>query len=219
MKKFVVLASLAAVIVATPAFAVQKIKDVPPAKPDDGPRACLLSDVKPTAVACSGFFEKNLLSNNKGDITAQQEALSAIGFKWDGDFKAVSKIDSLNGSTIVDFSTGSNPVKTLYGDTWIGVHFGGGAGLGGNATGFWKIDAGLEGLNSILLTITKGSSGAVLYGTQSAPTGGGGGGGGGFGGGIGPDVGVIPEPASWMMLIAGFGLVGAAKRRRVAAIA
>jgi hypothetical protein len=29
-------------------------------------------------------------------------------------------------------------------------------------------------------------------------------------------IGAVPEPASWAMLIAGFGLVGAAQRRRVA---
>jgi hypothetical protein len=29
-----------------------------------------------------------------------------------------------------------------------------------------------------------------------------------------PDSGTVPEPASWAMLIAGFGLVGAAGRRR-----
>ena len=32
-------------------------------------------------------------------------------------------------------------------------------------------------------------------------------------------VGFVPEPASWMMLIAGFGLVGAAMRRRKGAVA
>jgi hypothetical protein len=33
------------------------------------------------------------------------------------------------------------------------------------------------------------------------------------GGGVGPQVG-LPEPATWMMLIAGFGLVGLVARRR-----
>ena len=42
------------------------------------------------------------------------------------------------------------------------------------------------------------------------------GGGGGPGDGVNPGV---PEPSSWAMLIAGFGLVGAASRRRRAAIA
>ena len=32
-------------------------------------------------------------------------------------------------------------------------------------------------------------------------------------------IGAVPEPQSWMMLIAGFGLVGAAARRRTAALA
>lgn len=36
---------------------------------------------------------------------------------------------------------------------------------------------------------------------------------------VGGDGGVIPEPASWLMMIAGFGLVGAALRRRRLAIA
>lgn len=33
---------------------------------------------------------------------------------------------------------------------------------------------------------------------------------------VGPPTGGVPEPASWVMLIAGFGLVGAIQRRRVA---
>jgi hypothetical protein len=34
-----------------------------------------------------------------------------------------------------------------------------------------------------------------------------------------PGGGAVPEPASWAMLIAGFGLVGAAQRRRKAVAA
>jgi hypothetical protein len=44
--------------------------------------------------------------------------------------------------------------------------------------------------------------------------------GGGLGCGeiVGPAAGVIPEPGTWAMLIAGFGLVGAAARRRSRAL-
>ena len=35
----------------------------------------------------------------------------------------------------------------------------------------------------------------------------------------GSDVGAVPEPATWAMMIGGFGLVGAAMRRRAAATA
>ena len=171
------------------------------------PRACLLSDISPTALACAGFIAGNLLSGNAGDVAAQQAALATIGFAWDGNWNAATKINSLGGLTTVDFSTAdSNPIARMYGDTWIGVHFGGGAGLGGNATGFWKFDAGVAGLQSLLLNITRGSSGAVLYKTAPEPR-------------IDPPPPVVPEPASWAMMIAGFGLVGAAMRRRKAAIA
>jgi len=55
-------------------------------------------------------------------------------------------------------------------------------------------------------------------GSGNVSLGGGGGGGGGTGGG-GGGAGAVPEPASWAMLIAGFGLTGAAMRRRRVAVA
>ena len=171
------------------------------------PRACLLSDISPAAMACSGFYAGNLLAGNPGAVDAQQDALATIGLAWDGDWNAVTKIGSLGGATTVDFSTAdSNPIAKMYGTTWVAVHFGNSANLGGQATGFWKFDAGLAGLQTFLLNISRGSSGAVLYktGLASPPP---------------PVDGVVPEPASWAMMIAGFGLVGAAMRRRKAAIA
>lgn len=207
MKNLMILTSVALALGSATA-GVAKV-DKPDKPPVSGPRACLLTDVSPKALACTGFFDGNLLNNKQ--VAAQTSALKTLGFAWDGDFNAVSKIDSLDGATLVDFGDlKTNSVDTLYGDTWVGVHFGNGAGLGGQVTGFWKIDAGLEGLSSFLLNITKGSSGAVLYSTQSAPKG---------GGGIKPDVGNVPEPANWAMMIAGFGLVGATMRRRRTAIA
>ena len=181
--------------------------------PAAAPRACGLGDVSSSALACSGFFAGNLLSNNSGDVAAQRSALAGIGLAWDSNFNNVTKIGSLGGLTTVDFSTAEqNPLERLYGDTWVGLHFGNGAGLGGNVTGFYKINAGVAGISSFLLNITRGSSGAVVYRTGSAPNGGAMDNGGGM-------AGAVPEPASWAMMIAGFGLVGAVMRRRQSALA
>jgi hypothetical protein len=78
----------------------------------------------------------------------------------------------------------------------IGIHFGNGAfGTqgGGGGTAFYLFDAGTDGLGSIDINLTS-SSGFVLYDT-------------GMGG-------VIPEPATWTMLITGFAFVGASLRSR-----
>jgi len=168
--------------------------------------ACSLANITPTALACSGFYAGNLLSAQ--GVGAQQAGLAAIGFTWNGNFSSVTKINSLGGLTNVDFSTANqNPLSgRLYGISYVGLHFGNGAGLGGQVTGFFKFDAGSAGLQSFNLNILNGSSGAVLYATNVSPGGGGGGGGGGLG--------AVPEPASWAMLITGFGIVGIASRRR-----
>lgn len=151
---------------------------------------CATSDISIGALACSGFYEKNVLNNNSQSIATQKAALAALGFDWDGNFASVEKIDNLNGSSTVDFST------LLSGVTYIGLHFGNGNGGPGNATAFYKLDAGIEGLDTIKL-FYKASSNAVLYYTSQPPV-------------------AVPEPATWAMMIAGFGLVGAAMRRRKA---
>lgn len=189
MNKAILLA-LASVSMATPALAA--------------PRACLLTDISPAASACTGFFAGNLLSGSARDRAAQTSGLSNLGFAWNGNFSQVTKINSLGGKTNVNFATADqNPLTTLYGNTWVGLHFGRGAGLGGDVTGFWRFNAGSTGLTSFLLNISKGSSGAVLYSTQMAPT-----------PSPTPPFSVVPEPGTWAMLIAGFGLVGATARRR-----
>lgn len=42
-------------------------------------------------------------------------------------------------------------------------------GLGGQATGFFRFDAGKIGLSSMMLNIPQGSSGAMLYETGIVP--------------------------------------------------
>lgn len=103
----------------------------------------------------------------------------------------MEKIDGLSGSHTVDFTT------LLVGVSYVAMHFGNDQGGPGNATAFYKIDAG-SGIDKINL-VYNASSNAVLYST--------GGGGGG-----------VPEPATWAMMITGFGLIGVAMRRRSSAL-
>jgi hypothetical protein len=59
-----------------------------------------------------------------------------------------------------------------------------------------------------------GGGGGGIGGGGGGTGGGGTGGGGGGGGGAGGGGAVVPEPATWLLMIAGFGMVGAARRRR-----
>lgn len=135
---------------------------------------------------CSGVYNKNVLSNNSTSVDTQIAALTALGVDTtDFDFNDYFKIASLSGGNVT-----SPPAPVMSGITVFGVHFGGGSVLG-NKTAFYKFDAG-TGTTEIPFA-TKGSSGFVLYQT---------------GGGD-----VVPEPATWALMIGGFGLVGFAARR------
>lgn len=151
---------------------------------------CQTTDISPTALACNGFYEGNLLNN--ANVTEQQDALDAIGFDWDGEWSVVdlTKVNVTNGDDVV-FDT------MVTGITYIGIHWGAGQpspvpGQPGGVTGFYKLDAG-TGLAGNLINLNFGAgSSAVLYTTG----------------------GVVPEPAAWALMITGFGMVGAAMRRR-----
>lgn len=116
----------------------------------------------------------------------------ALGYTVQLDPSANSLIEKfdLSGATI-DFDT------EISGPTVIGLHFGGGN-TGFNGTAFWLLDIPV-GTDSITWSseVQKGISNAGLYGTG----------------------GVVPEPATWAMMIAGFGLTGAAIRRRKTRVA
>ena len=166
-----------------------------------GPVACSVNDISLAALACSGFYAGNLLDN--ADVAEQITGLQAIGFTWDGDFNGLvaagQKFDA-NGATTLNFT------QPLSGLTVIGIHFGGGGPDGvGNGTGFYLLDAGTA-LKAIDLAY-HGSSGVVIYSTGHhlpPPT--------------DPVNGAVPEPASWAMMIGGFGMIGATLRRRRTAI-
>ena len=65
--------------------------------------------------------------------------------------------------------------------------------------------SGYAGLTQVILDGRADEEGLLYDNFQFDVAGGGGGGG------------AVPEPASWAMMIAGFGLIGAAMRRRVMA--
>jgi len=147
---------------------------------------CSLTDISPTAILCSGGYTGNVLNNSPADVATQQAGLLAIGFVWDGtNFDAFPKVDELHGATDIDFGW------LMHGITFVGVHVGGGA--GGGQTTFYKFDAG-SALETFTLHLPS-SSDAVLYST----------------GRVSPPV---PEPASWAMMLGGFGAIGGMIRSR-----
>ena len=152
---------------------------------------CSVSDITPAAIACAGGYAGNIMNNNAANVATQQTALASLGFNWDGNnFGSFEYLSPLNGATNIDFT------QMLYGITFVGIHVGG---KGGGQTTFYKFDAGVAGLDAFTLNLDR-SSGAVLYSTGDPTPG-------------------VPEPASWAMMLGGFGLVGGALRsRRKAAV-
>jgi hypothetical protein len=166
----------AAIAIAAPAHAAATI--VTP---------CATATPTPTALACSGYFSGNLLDNSPTDQQNQIDALSAIGYTFNGNFNAIPANDIVSSLTSGMLSFG----QTLYGITYIGIHFGD-AGTGfGDRTVFYEFNFGTTGATGITLN-TNGFSNGVLYATN----------------------GPVPEPATWAMMLFGFGAIGFALRRR-----
>jgi hypothetical protein len=135
------------------------------------------------AVDCVGFFDGNLLNQN--DNTAQENAVEQLGVDYTT-FSDYLKLGALNGTTTIDFG------QALIGEVVIGIHFGA-AGVGGQggATGFFLFD--FDTPTTSITTTIQASSGVVLYQNGTPPS--------------------VPEPATWGMMLLGFGAAGAALRR------
>jgi len=148
----------------------------------------------PDATACAGYFTGNLLNGSPTDRTAQQNAIASLPgpYTWDGNWTGLV----VDGRSITSLQNGNqlNFGQTMFGLTIIGAHFGNVAGPAGNVSVFWLIDFGTTGANYLTLDDPQGWSNAALYTTGTRPP-------------------AVPEPATWAMMLVGFGAAGAAMRR------
>jgi hypothetical protein len=174
----------AAIATATPAYATVTVV---------GPAATVSScanfafNVPPTEMSCAGGYTGNLIQG-----TLQSPGLTAIqALGYSGTGAYLSTIPTIStGTATIDFG------QTLFGLTIIGLHYGS-AGDGGEGTSFFLFDAGTAGVGSVTVSsrtdthFNFGLSNAALFSTG----------------------GPVPEPATWAMMLLGFGGIGMAMRR------
>ena len=169
-------------------------KDGAPKTPDFV--ACTFDQISPAASACQGWFDGNLNGGSDDKNEASAAALNALlgtdAFTGDN-LTFLENLGSISGS-FIDFKT------PLFGETVIAFHVGGAngqdSGIGYTATAFFKFDAGnlVGGLDKIDLNVA-GLSNARLYSTGTFQA-------------------AVPEPATWAMMILGFGAIGLQVRKR-----
>ena len=153
---------------------------------------CDASRTNPDAVACAGYYEGNLLGGSPTDLTDQAAALDALlggGNSYTGtinwaDVEDTKAFFDLIGG-VLEFDT------TLFGSQILGIHFGGAGEFDHSVTVFYLFDFGDAGADSITLN-QQGFSDGVLY--DPPPS--------------------VPEPATWALMLVGFGAAGFAMRRR-----
>ena len=192
--KFHLVASLAAtlaIVSASPAISAKSnVQTLPaPVAP------CDLGLTTPDASACSGYYSGNLINGSPTDLQGQADAIALLPGDYTFDTSTWSNVDATKVLTLtgpdsnqIDFGT------TLFGETIVGAHFGNVAGPAGNVSVFWLFDFGTEGASSITLDNVQGFSNAALYTTGTPPA--------------------VPEPATWGMMLMGFGAAGYAMRKR-----
>ena len=196
------LAGAAIAFAATPALASG---GPPDANPTDNPCTSTYAAASggADAIACQGYYGGNILQDN--DSAAIQTAVNALlsqnptdpnpqigyvplPYTYGGILEVVDNLNST--SAIATFTA------LLSGQVIIGAHFGQNADPGAEGensfTGFWLFNITTP-THSIVFDSQLGTSNVVLL--QNSPVRG------------------VPEPATWAMMLLGFGGIGFAMRR------
>ncbi|WP_216321149.1 PEPxxWA-CTERM sorting domain-containing protein [Sphingomonas quercus] len=149
-----------------------------------------------TVVGVCGFFDKNKV----GDADTIDFALDQLGLAYDG--TSLSHIASNYSAAGTSFLSDLG-VSALYGDIYVAFHTGAAAPWG-NSTAFFHIVAGPGGVTAIVPN-TNGLalSNATLFDASLTP----------------PTRPSVPEPATWAMMLIGFGMIGFALRDRRTSLA
>jgi hypothetical protein len=187
MKKIVLaLCAMGSATLATPAYATVEVS----APTSVG---CATGPLAPPADMCAGYYSNNQFSN--ANVAAQQSAIDLLlgagnyTVDWNG-LKDAGLV--VSGS---DLNALNNLLANAGGQVLLGLHWGNVPESGntpyGNVSAFYLWNNAIPG--SIHLTATQGYSNAVLYRATA---------------------GAVPEPATWAMMLLGFGAVGIASRRR-----
>lgn len=183
-------AAAIAAIGAVPALAVQPAA-VPtplvPAAPSCGSGDLTGSGF--TFISCAGYFSGNFISGNAGDQLAVADVLDGLGLPGTSG-TWLEKLEGLSPGTTIDFTT------ALSGLVYLGIHRGG-ANNGSQGTAFYELNVTDSSAFSLFTFTPGGLSNAALYGSGGGSTG------------------VVPEPETYALMLAGLGVIGfVAKRRR-----
>jgi hypothetical protein len=155
------------------------------------------------AIACQGYYGGNLITGTTGSATtaAENAAIDQLltnavsqgpgytppytGLDYD---TVLGALTELNGSATLNFGS-----LDLSGLTVVGAHFGNNIDSdSNNITAFWLLDLGSTTTHTITLSNGQGSSNAQIFATGTP---------------------AVPEPATWALMLVGFGGMGMAMRR------
>lgn len=151
---------------------------------------CANGPLTPAADFCAGYFSNNQFSGNSTDVAAQQNAINLL--LGAGNY-TVNWTSLINAGQVVsgsDLNALNNLLAGAGGQVLLGLHWGNVPGAAGNVSAFYLWNDVTPG--SIHLTDTQGYSNAVLYRATAA----------------------VPEPATWALMLLGFGGMGVSMRRR-----
>ena len=150
----------------------------------DGTCTSPTNDTVPQATACTGYYTGNIFDNKDDNSTAIKDALAGFGITYTGDISDYLGFSGLGGLTDLSGLFGN-----LTGVQVFGIHYGGGA--GGGESAFYQIDFGAPPGQPLTLNLPASSNVYLFTSTHE-----------------------LPEPATWAMMLIGFGGIGMAMRGR-----